>query len=74
MGNPILQAMGQSPRMGQMPNNPIQLIQAFTRFKRQFAGKNPQAIVQELLNSGKMSQQQFETLKPQAQGLQSILK
>lgn len=55
-------------------NNPLRMIQQFAQFKRQMAGKNPQAIVQELLSSGKMSQQQFEQFKAQAQSLQSILK
>nr|DAE53767.1 MAG TPA: hypothetical protein [Caudoviricetes sp.] len=38
------------------------------------AGKNPQEIVMGLLSSGKMSQQQFEQLKRQAQELQKFLK
>jgi hypothetical protein len=37
-------------------------------------GKNPEAIVNELLRSGKMSQQQFEQLKMQAQSFQMLFK
>lgn len=71
MTNPMLQALSQANQ--QMPNNPMQLMQKFAEFKRQMQGKNPQAIVQQLLSSGQMSQQQFDALKQQAQALQSIL-
>lgn len=50
--------------------NPFQLMQQFNQFKANFQqqnpGANPQAIVQQLLNSGKMSQQQFETFRTMA--------
>lgn len=68
MDNPILAAMN-SPK-----NNPTSMIQQFAEFKRQMAGKDPQAILNELISSGKMSHQQFEQLKQQAQSLQNILK
>lgn len=55
-------------------SNPIQMIQQFAQFKKSMQGKNAQAIVQELLNNGQMSKEQFEQLKEQAQALQSILK
>lgn len=71
MTNPMLQALSQ-PRNQQMPNNPMQMMQKFAEFKRQMQGKNPQAIVQQLLASGQMSQQQFDSLKQQAQALQSL--
>lgn len=71
MQNPMLQALSQT-RSQQMPNNPMQMMQKFAEFKRQMQGKNPQAIVQQLLASGQMSQQQFDALKQQAQALQSL--
>ena len=47
--------------------NPNQLMQQFSQFKanwqRQNPGANPQQAVQQLLNSGKMSQQQFEQFR-----------
>ena len=73
MINPILQAM--QANTPAIPNNtPIQMLRQFAEFKKQLQGKDPQAIVQELLKSGKMSQAQFEQLKQQAQSLQGILK
>lgn len=73
MTNPMLQALSQA-RSQQMPNNPMQMMQKFAEFKRQMQGKNPQAIVQQLLASGQMSQQQFDSLKQQAQALQSLFR
>ena len=55
-------------------NNPMQMVQQFNQFKQSMAGKDPEAMVKELLMSGKMSQQQFEQLSAQAQGLMSLLK
>ena len=70
--NPILQMLGQSQRP-QM-NNPVQMMQQFAQFKNQMRGKDPQAMVMELLGSGKMTQQQFEQLKQQAKMLQNFLR
>lgn len=75
MANPILQALsGASQQISNSSNNPLSMIQRFAEFKKQLGNRNPQQIVQELLNSGKMSQAQFEQLKQQAQSLQNILK
>lgn len=65
MVNPMLQHM--------RSNNPMQMIQQFNQFKQSMAGKDPEAMVNELLRSGKMSQQQFEQLKSQAQSFMSLL-
>lgn len=70
--NPILQMLGQSQRP-QM-NNPVQIMQQFAQFKNQMRGKDPQAMVMELLGSGKMTQQQFDELKQQAKMLQNFLR
>lgn len=72
----MLQALNQRSQVNpqQKPNNPMQMIQEFEKFKKQIQGQNPQAIVENLLKSGKMSQSQFEELKQQASALQSILK
>lgn len=44
------------------------LMKQFEQFRKNFIG-NPQQKVQELLNSGKMSQQQFNQLQQMAQNL-----
>lgn len=45
----------------QLLNNPLQFKQQFEQFARNFqqGGQNPQALVQQLLNQGKMTQDQF---------------
>lgn len=47
--------------LNQILNNPMQLKQQFEAFARNFQknGQNPQQVVQQLLNSGKMTQAQF---------------
>ena len=66
MTNPILSQLG--------ANNPIQMLQKFAEFKNSMQGKDPEAMVNELLRSGKMSNDQFEQLKAQAQSFMSLLK
>lgn len=45
----------------QLLSNPQQFKQQLEQFARNFqqGGQNPQALVQQLLNSGKMTQSQF---------------
>lgn len=71
MANPLMGLLGSNP----MPpgNNPIQLIQQFQQFKRNFKG-DPRQQVQDLLNSGKMSQEQLDQCTSMARNLQGILK
>jgi hypothetical protein len=55
-------------------NDPMRMMQQFAQFKNQMRGKDPQAMVMELLGSGKMTKQQFEQLKQQAKMLQNFLR
>ena len=50
------------------------IIQKFAEFKKTMEGKDPEAIVKQLLSEGKMTQQQFDNLKQQATSLMSILR
>ena len=50
MANPIFQQLG-----GKAPNNPM--LQQFLQFRKNFTG-NPQQIIQNMLNSGKITQDQ----------------
>lgn len=52
--------------------NVFDLIQRFQKFKRDFKG-DPRQQVQDLLNSGKMSQDQLDQCTSMAQQLQNIL-
>ena len=72
--NPILQMLGQAKSTPTMANDPMQMMQQFAQFKQQMQGRDPRAMVEQLLASGQMTQQQFDQLKKQAQMLQGFLK
>lgn len=50
----------------QILNNPLMFQQQLKNFAQSLQGRNPQQIVQELLNSGKMTQSQFNQLRDMA--------
>ena len=72
MASSLFQNQQQVPQnQGQ---NPIQMIAQFKQFKKMMTGKNPQAMVNALLQSGQMSNAQFNALSQQAKALVNILK
>lgn len=63
-----------NPMLSQLrPNNPISMLQQFNQFRQSMAGKDPEAMVNELLRSGKMTPAQYEQLKQQAQTFMQFL-
>lgn len=71
MANPIFDAMGRTMPgpMGQFQN----IVTQFNQFRSTFQG-DPKAEVQKLLDSGRMSQQQYNQLSQAAQAFQSLTK
>lgn len=67
MANPIYAHM-----QNQMPQSGRNIFQQFMRFKNGFSG-NAQAQVQQLLNSGKITQAQYDAAVQQARNLQKML-
>jgi hypothetical protein len=68
MSNPLYTQMG-----GGMPNNGMaQMIQRFNQFRQAFSG-DPRQQVQQLLNSGKVSQEQYNQAVQLANQLQRLL-
>ena len=65
MSNPLFNMVQQRGPMSQ-------LLQNFQQFKQAFQG-NPQQKVQELLNSGRVSQAQYNQAVQMAQQLQRII-
>ena len=55
--NPFYQAMGPKPNM----------MQQFQSFMQQMKGKDPNAMLQDLVSSGQVSQQQLDQAQRQAQ-------
>ena len=66
MANPLFEQMGGNEQ--QIPSGMRNMLQAFRQFKNAFSG-DPQQQVQELLNSGRMSQQQYNQLSQMAKSL-----
>ena len=79
MGNPMLDMLSRgTPNhfagAGKMSGGPMQMMQQFSQFRRMMQGRNPQQMVQNLLSSGQMTQEQFEQLKQQANDLIKTLR
>lgn len=75
--NPILQLMQQLPQQQSVSaNNPMALLQQLSQFKNFLAsrGQDPKALVNLLMQSGKMSPQQFQQLQQQAAIFKNLLK
>lgn len=72
MSNPLLNAMASNSNP-QMHDGMGNMLQAFQQFRATFSG-DPQQQVQALLNSGRMSQQQYNQLAQMANQLVGILK
>ena len=63
----------QPPQMSPGMNGLQNMINRFQQFKQAFSG-NPQQQVQQLLNSGKVSQAQYNQAVQMTQQLQRLLK
>lgn len=67
MSNPLYNAYGQNPMNGMQ-----QMMQRFQQFKQAFQG-DPRQQVQKLLDSGKVSQAQYNQAFQMAQQFQKML-
>lgn len=70
MANPFMQAMGgaNGPQRG-----PTNMMQAFQQFMQQNQGKNPNEMIQQLLSSGKLNQQQLNQAQQMAKQIEGPL-
>lgn len=69
--NPLFNMFGNS-QVGGPFNNINEVINQYNQFKSNFHG-DPKQQVQNLLNSGQMSQEQFNQLSNMAQTFQTLL-
>ena len=67
MANPVFEAIGNKRSQPDM-------AQQFQRFMEQMRGQNPQQILNDLVASGKVSQQQLDAAQKQAQQMQGMFK
>lgn len=72
MGNPLYDRFGNKPTFGPFANMQ-NMVNQFQKFRQNFQG-DPRAQVQELLNSGQMTQEQFNQLSNMASQFQNMLK
>lgn len=72
MANPLFRDLGGN-HAGPVPQGMQQMLSAFRQFKGAFQG-DPQAQVQALLNSGRMTQDQYNQLSQMAQNLVQFLR
>lgn len=71
MSNPLYSMLG---GMNPMPNNNMmQLLQQFMQFKQNFRG-DPRQQVQQMLNSGRVTQDQYNRAVQMANMLQQMMK
>lgn len=64
----------QNPTQQSQQSQPQNLIAAFKQFQAAMQGKDPQAMVNQLVQSGKISQQQYNQIMQQAQLFATMLK
>jgi hypothetical protein len=55
-------------------NNPMQMITEFAKFKRSITPQGARQRIEQMLQSGEMTQEQLAQLKNQAKSLSNILK
>ena len=68
MSNPLFQQMGNG-----MPNNSMaQMMQRFQQFRQTFSG-DPRQQIQQLMNSGKISQSDYDNAVQMAQQFQRMM-
>lgn len=72
--NPLFQQMASQITNNIINNNSLMgLVQQFQQFKQAFTG-DPKQQVQQLLNSGRVSQEQYNNAVQMANTLQNVLK
>lgn len=64
MSNPFFNAMGGNKQ----PN----MMQQFQQFMNQMKGKDPNAVIQDMMQSGKITQDQYNQARQQAQQMQGM--
>lgn len=62
--NPFFNAMGGNKQ----PN----IMQQFQQFMNQMKGKDPNAVIQDMMQSGKITQDQYNQARQQAQQMQGM--
>lgn len=70
MANPFFSAIGGA---NGSQGGPMNMTQAFQQFMQQNQGKNPNEMIQQLLSSGKLNQQQLNQAQQMAKQMEGQL-
>lgn len=54
-------------------NNMMQFMQSFNQFRQSMQGQNPDQIIQNLMQNGRLTQQQYEQARQQAMQIQRMM-
>lgn len=75
MANSIMNRLSQPQRTPVVPhrNNPMHMMQQFQQFRNSFQG-NPQQMVQQMLQSGQITEAQLQQATQMARQFQSFVK
>ena len=68
------QEMTQNRSVGTRNMNPMQMLREFGKFKRAMQGRDPQQILNKLIENGEITPQQLDEYKSMAQDLLAFLK
>ena len=83
MGNPMMALLSKGAQAGKSAGktqtgaggaNPMQMLREFGKFKRAMQGRDPQQILNRLLETGEMTREQLDEYKSMAQDLLDFLK
>lgn len=74
MTNPMSRYLKSTSKSPMPNNNPMQMFSEFWKFAQGMTPQDAKAEVERLLQSGQMTQQQFEQLKQQAESFIKFLK
>ena len=54
-------------------NDFVTFVENLKRFRQSMAGKNPDQIIQQMMNSGRLTQSQYEMARQQAARIQKMM-
>lgn len=74
MTNPMSRYLKSTSKSPMPNNNPMQMFSEFRKFAQGMTPQDAKEEVERLLQSGQMTQQQFEQLKQQAESFIKFLK
>lgn len=70
MPNPMMEMLNRSAR----PNNPLQMVAEFRKFAQGMTPQKAEQQIKQMLSDGRLSNEQFKSLKEQAKQFMQFLR